>query len=61
MHGGRRGIRVIQHNTNDTKTGENMYLGLKPKYMQSGLFFCTDVHNHKDSYQATMNKMGMER
>ena len=54
MHGERRGIHVIQHNTNEPKTGE------KPRYMPSGLAFSTDVYhrnNHKDRNQA----MGMER
>ena len=58
MHGERRGIHVIQHNTNNTKTGE------KPGYMPSGLAFSTDVYNRnnrKDRNQATMNNMGMER
>ena len=58
MHGERRGIHGIQHNTNDTKTGE------KPEYMPSGLAFSTDVYhrnNNKDSNQATMDNMGMER
>ena len=58
VHGERSGIHVIQHNTNDTKTGE------KPRYISSGLAFSTDVYhrnNHKDSNQTTMNNMGMER
>ena len=58
MDGERRGIRVIHHNTNDTKTGE------KPGYMPSGLAFSSDVYhrnNSKDRNQATMNNMGMER
>ena len=47
MHGGKKGIHVIQHNTNDTKTRE------KPEYMPmmpSGMAFSTEVHhrnNHK--------------
>ena len=52
------GIHVIQHNTNEPKTGE------KPGYMPSGLAFSTEVYyrnNRKDSSQATMNNMGMER
>ena len=58
MHGERRGIHVIQHNTNEPKTGE------KPRYMPSSLAFSTYVYhrnNRKDSNQATMNNMGMER
>ena len=58
MHGERRGIHVIQHNTNEPKTGE------KPGYMPSGLAFSTDVYhrnNRKDRNQATMNNMGIER
>ena len=58
LPGERRGIHVIQHNTNDTKTWE------KPGYMTSGLAFSTDVdhrNNSKASNQATMNNMGMER
>ena len=38
MHGERRGIHVIQHNTNKPKTGE------KPGYIPSGLAFSTDVY-----------------
>ena len=58
MLGERRGIHVIQHNTNNIKTGE------KPGYMPSGLAFAMDVHhrtNRKDRNQATLNNMGMER
>ena len=58
MHGERRGIQAIQHNTNDTKTGQ------KPEYMPSGLAFSTNVYhrnNRRDCYQAAMNNMGMER
>ena len=57
MHGDRRGIHAIQHDTNDTKTGE------RPEYMPSGLAFSTDYHrnNRKDRNQATTNNMGMER
>ena len=57
MHGERRGMHVIQHNTNDNKTGE------KPGYMPSGLAVSTDVYhrdNSKDSNQVTMNNMDME-
>ena len=53
----RRGIHVIQNNTNDTMTGE------KPEYMPSGLAFFSDVYhrnNRKASNQATMNNMGIE-
>ena len=39
MHGERRGIHAIQHNTNEPKTGE------KPRYMPSGLAFCTDIYH----------------
>ena len=56
MYGERRGIHVIQHNTNDTTTGE------KPEYMPLGLAFSKDVYhrnNNNDCYQATMNNMGM--
>ena len=42
MHGKRREIDVIQHNTNDTKTGA------KPKYMPLGLAFSTDMHNRNN-------------
>ena len=38
MYGERRGIHVIQHNTNDTTTGE------KPGYMPPGLALSTGVH-----------------
>ena len=62
LHGERRGmvlgIHVIHHNTNNTKTGE------RPWYMPSGLAFFTDMYhrnNSKDSNQATMNNMSMER
>ena len=41
MHGERRWIRVIQHNTNDTKTRE------KPWYMPSGLAFSTECVSSK--------------
>ena len=54
MPGERRGIHFIQHNTNDTATGE------KPAYMPPGLAFSTDVdyrNKSKDSNQATMNNM----
>ena len=58
MHGQRRGVHAIQHNTNDAKTGE------KPGYTRSGLAFSTDVHsrnNRKGRYQASMNNTGMQR
>ena len=58
MYGERRGIHVIQHNTNEPKTRE------KPGYMPSGLAFSEDVNhrnNSKDSNQATANNMGMDR
>ena len=57
MHGERRRIHVIQHNTNDTKTR----LGEKPEYMPSGLAFSTDVYNpnnSKDSYHISMRQGG---
>ena len=60
MHGERRGINVIQRNTNYTKTREKPACAYKP----SGLAFSTDVHhriNRKDRNQTTMNNMGMER
>ena len=58
MHGERKGVHVIKHNTNNTRTKE------KPRYMPSGLAFSMDmyhINNRKDSNQATMNTMGMER
>ena len=58
MHGERRGMHVIRHNTNEPKTGK------KPGYMPSGLAFPTDVYhrnNRKDSNEATLIYMGMER
>ena len=58
MHGERRGIRFIQHNTNDTTTGE------KSEYMPSGLAFSMDLHHRNDrnaSYQDSKNNIGMER
>ena len=41
-----RGIHVIQHNTNNTKTGE------KPAYMPSGLTFSTDVYHRNNARTA---------
>ena len=49
---------LIQHNTNDTMTGE------KPGYLPSGLAFSMDAHhlnNRQDSNQATMNNMDIKR
>ena len=45
MHGERRGIHVIQHNTNEPKTGE------KPGYVPSGLAFSTGVY-HRNNRKA---------
>ena len=55
MQGERRGIHVIQHNTNEPKTRE------KPGYMPSGWAFSTDVYhrnNRKDRNQATYEQHG---
>ena len=49
------GIHVIQHNTNDTTTGDN------PGYMPSGLALSTDVHhlnNRKAAQSSYYEKHG---
>ena len=56
--GERRGIPVVQHNTNNTTTGE------KPEYMPSGLAFSKELHHRNniiDRCQAPMNNFGIER